>query len=86
MELEHAMRNLAKVISEEADRNPEFKSRIREALGMSAPAKRIPAFKKGRIRLNRSPYACATEELQRRWIRFNSFKRVNRNYVSSFLC
>ena len=36
MDLKRAMRNLAKVISEEADHNPEFESRVREALGLSA--------------------------------------------------
>ena len=35
MDLKRAMRNLAEVISEEADRNPEFGSRVREALGLS---------------------------------------------------
>ena len=35
MDLKRAMRNLAEVISEEADRNPEFESRVREALGLS---------------------------------------------------
>ncbi len=34
MELKRAIRNLAKVISEEADRNPEFEIRVREALGL----------------------------------------------------
>lgn len=36
MDLSRAMRNLAKVISEEADRNPEFERRVQEALGLSA--------------------------------------------------
>lgn len=36
MDLKSAIRNLANVISEEADRNPEFEHRIREALGLSA--------------------------------------------------
>ena len=36
MELKRAIQNLAKVIVEESDRNPEFESRIREALGLSA--------------------------------------------------
>ena len=36
MDLQRAMQNLAKVISDEADRNPEFEDRVREALGLSA--------------------------------------------------
>ena len=35
MDLKRAMRNLAKVIGEEADRNSEFEARVREALGLS---------------------------------------------------
>ena len=34
MELQRAMRNLAKVISDEADRNPEFEDRVREAVAI----------------------------------------------------
>ena len=36
MDLSRAMRNLAIVISEEADRNPEFERRVQEALGLLA--------------------------------------------------
>ena len=36
MDLKRAMRNLATVIVEEADRNPDFASRVREALGLFA--------------------------------------------------
>ena len=36
MELKRAMQDLVRVIVEESDRNPEFESRIREALGLSA--------------------------------------------------
>ena len=34
MELKRAMQNLAKAISEEAERNPDFEARIRKALGL----------------------------------------------------
>ena len=34
MELKRAMQNLARAISEEAERNPEFEIRIRNALGL----------------------------------------------------
>ena len=47
MDLNRAMRNLAKVISEEADRNPEFEIRVREALGLSTTAERISRPRKG---------------------------------------
>ena len=36
MELKRAMQNLAKAISEEAERNPDFEARIRKALGLPA--------------------------------------------------
>ena len=36
MKLKRAMQNLAKAISEEAERNPEFEARIREAIGLPA--------------------------------------------------
>ena len=36
MELKRAMQNLAKEISEEAERNPDFEARIRKALGLPA--------------------------------------------------
>ena len=35
MKLKRAMQNLAKAISEEAERNPEFEARIRDAIGLS---------------------------------------------------
>ena len=35
MKLDQAMRNLAKVISEEARRNPEFEDRLLDAIGLS---------------------------------------------------
>ena len=38
MELERVMQDLARVIVEESDRNPEFESQIRIALGLSASA------------------------------------------------
>ena len=36
MDLKRILRNLSTVIAEEADRNPAFEKRVREALGLSA--------------------------------------------------